>query len=220
MMRKLVLGSIILIMSGPLYGKDVKTVTKEIISNTNNLKQIHKNITNKKAEKERAALDEKKIRSEIKKIEKELDKLQAEGEKTRRQIIKAEKNLVEAQSRYLAATGVKEQRHTSLSGEVDYWYRAHLTNATLSPDIVGDELRLQAIKHKGIMLADAKTKEQLIAQYMVRLKQAQVNLLGLKNKQEQTLSRQLQVRKDKQEYLKTATGRRVVAEEEIVRWKT
>ncbi len=216
-MRTFLAGLFIISAALPLYGKDTHSVSQQIQANTNDLKKIHKNINDKKAEKERAALEEKKIRTEIKKLEKELDRLQSEGERTRRQIIKAEKSLADAQRRYQAATGVKEQRHSSLSSEVDYWYRAHLTNATLSPDIAGDELRLQAIKQKGLMLSDAKTKEQMIAQYMVKLRKAQQNLLELKNKQELTLSRQMQVKKDKQEYLKTATGRRVVAEEEIAR---
>jgi len=218
-MRKISLVLIIAVIAIPVFGKDLKQFQKEISSNNTSLKQIHKTISEKQAEKERAALDEKKIRSEINKIEKELDKLQNDGEKIRKKIIKAERNLQEARRRYQAATGVKEQRHSSLSSEVDYWYRAHLTNATLSPDIVGDELRLQAIKQKGILFADAKTKEAMIAQYMNRLRQAENNLIELKTSQERTLSRQMQVRKEKQEFLKTATGRRVVAQEEITRLK-
>jgi septal ring factor EnvC (AmiA/AmiB activator) len=57
----------------------------------------------------------------------------------------------------------------------------------------------------------------MIAQLMKKLRIAQQNLLELKTQKEQTLARQMQLRQAKQEYLKTATGRRIIAEEEIAR---
>lgn len=191
------------------------SVKKDLDRTTQELKGVQQALREKRVEKERAMLDEKTTRSELARIQKAHERLQREGETLRRGILAAEKKLAQA-SRDLRAAGLERRRRSDeLCGSVDGYYRLINTYARLYTTPVTERLYRDALRNQQGCLLTAMDREAQSRQVLERWRTADARLRTLKKQQEAMAAEQASLREQKQELLKSAIGRRVVAEEDI-----
>ena len=194
---------------------DNANYSSEIESKTHNLRDVQKTLKEKRVEKERCLLEERVIRRELIRIEKELNRLQKVSERLRREIVVAERKLKSAEKAMRTAENEKMQWASLLNREMNLWYRSHCTYEHLFREPVAEKLRFQSLAQKRTYFSDASAREMNFRGIMEQWKAAQEHLLQLKDKQDKTTQDQAGVKKQKKAFLKTTTGRRIVAEEDI-----
>lgn len=205
------------LIAPPLAGKSGADVKKEISSNTRSLREVQRSIKEKRLEKEKYLLDEKRARREIGRIEAERVKLQKKGELLRREVRKAEKNLATA-AREMKLAGAEERQWSSaMERDANLWFRAHHSYCRLYCDPVDEQMRMRALFRKNELRSDAKEKEEQWKRSIDKWKKAQARLVDLRKQHVSNVARQEELKAEKQEFLKTTIGRRVLAEEEIGR---
>lgn len=188
---------------------------KDIDRTTQELKGVQQALRAKRVEKERAMLDEKTTRSELARIQKIHERLQREGETLRRGIRAAEHKLAQA-SRDLKAAGLERRRRSDeLCGSVDGYNRLVNTYARLYTAPVTERLYRDALRDQQGCLVTAMDKEAQSRQVVERWRSADARLRALKKQQEAMAAQQESLREQKQGLLRSAIGRRVVAEEDI-----
>lgn len=214
-MRYRILLFILILAPALCEAKTVKQFEKEIKHKTQNLKDLQKSINEKQAEKERCLLEEKSIKRELSAIEKDLASLQKKSEAIRRDINTAEKKLASAEKDLEAASFEKGQWARVMNSESRMWYKAEKGLPQTFSDPVEEKLRLSALKKKKDYLDNAEQREVNSKLALSRWQSAKDDLLALKEKQEQNISAQETAKERKKDLLCSATGRRVVAENEV-----
>lgn len=204
-----------LLLVGCLEAKSVKQFDKEISSKNKDLKDLQKSMNEKQAEKERALLEEKVIKRELNAIDQELGRLQKKSEALRRDIKQAEKRLADSEKALRSASYEKNQWSSAMGAECALWYKARCSYAPVFTDPVEEKLRLSALQRKKAYLTNAQEREVNSRLALEKWQAAKAKLLELKEKQEQNIAQQEEAKGKKQELLKTATGKRIVAESEL-----
>jgi len=207
---------LVTVISGA-WCKSAIEFSTEIHENTINLQELKKNLKNKRVEKEKCLLEEKCIRRELGKIEQQLSALQKQSNKMRRDIRRAEKNLGDAGKELKAAGWEKQQWRAEISREADLWFRAHESYYQLFGDAVAEKLRRDALEKKKEFLTQAQLKEMASQKAMLKWQGAQKQLNALKVQQAAMIAEQEAVKGQKKDLLKSTSGRRVLAEDEIKR---
>ncbi|MFH1368838.1 MAG: peptidoglycan DD-metalloendopeptidase family protein [Elusimicrobiota bacterium] len=197
-----------------ISAKSSKQFDKEINSKTRDLKNLQQSINEKQAEKERCLLEEKLIKSELRTIEQALSSLQKKSETIRRGILEAEKKFANAVKDLNAANFEKQQWLAVMNKESALWYKKHRSIDQIYSDPIEEKLRLSALRKKKEYVTGAEQREINSQKALDKWTAAKRNLLDLKVKQEQNISEQEKTKSKKKELLKTATGRRIVAEDE------
>jgi murein hydrolase activator len=198
-----------------LDAKSVKQFEKEITVRNKDLKDLQKSMNEKQAEKERALLEEKVIKRELNAIDQDLSKLQKKSEVLRRDIKQAEKRLVDSERDLRSANYEKNQWTAAMCSETALWFKAHHATDPLFCNPYEEKLRISALQKKRVYLTSAQERELNSRLALAKWQAAKQKLLDLKTKQEQNITQQEEAKGKKQELLKTATGKRVVAESEL-----
>ncbi len=214
-MRMILTSILMFVMTFAVWGEEQKNLNREIENNAFNLREVQRSLKEKRLEKEKALLEERTIRREMTRIEKELNRLQKVSEKLRREIVAAERKLKASEKSARVAENEKSQWASLLEHETDLWCRGHCSYERILSEPVAEKLRFQALARKMEYYGDAKVRESGFRDAAAQWKNAQSRLLKLKGRQDRTARDQADVKKQKQGLLKTATGRRIVAEDDI-----
>lgn len=207
--------SVLFITSGGALAKNAGQYKKEIAKTSKNLEELQKSIKEKRLEKEKCLLDEKCIGVELNRIDKELKRLEKKGQALVRDRKKAEKMLSQSEKGLKLAGWEKKQWLDAINGELNLWYREHRGYYRIFDDKVSERLRYQAMTQKKTYFDNAKNKESLSRQAILKWRLAQTELKELKNRQEKNLREHEGVRQQKKDILKTTVGRRLAADAEI-----
>lgn len=204
-----------LFSTADVFGKSINEYNKEINKKTQNLEQLQKVIKDKRVEKEQRLLEEKTVKRELYRIDQQLNNLQRQIEKVRKQIRKAKNNLKMTEQELQLADWEKNQWLNAINREINLLFRSRYSYYGLINDPLSEYLRIQAINHKEINLTNAEAKENNSQQAMEKWKMAQAELIKLKAEQEKMLIEKKQIKDEKLEILKTTTGQRIAADEEL-----
>jgi septal ring factor EnvC (AmiA/AmiB activator) len=216
MRQKTIISVILLVLFfSCLNAKSVNQFDKEINSKNKDLKELQKSLNEKQAEKERCLLDEKCIKRELNAIEQDLSKLQRKSEAIRKEMRKAEKNLTLAEKDLKSANYEKNQWHGAMNYEAAQLYKSQYGETKFYTDSFEEKLRLSALQKKKTYLTNAQQRELNSKLALDKWQSAKNKLLDLKARQEQNIQEQEKTKGKKQELLKTATGKRIVAEADL-----
>lgn len=199
----------------PVYAKNVNEYKNEIDTKNQALHDLQKALKEKRLEKEKCLLEEKLVRKEITKINKELLKLQKRGEAVKNEIRKAKRNVSLAAKEMSLANCEKKQWCSSLNHEMDCWYRDNYSYKHLYKDPVIEKMHFILMAQKKGYVGNAEKKELLSKKSVEKWQDAQKKLVALKSQHEATLAEQRDVMGQKEKFLKTTIGRRIIAEDEI-----
>lgn len=206
--------AVVFLSLSALWG-DSGSTGKEIVKNNQDLTSIKNEIKNKKHEKDKYLIDEKKISSELDAIAAELAKIQAQREKIRKEIVKAEKNL-EYSKREMDISRLEKNRwDATLNNEIDSFYRDVFSYNKYFDNGIDYKFRLEALAQKKQYFSNAVLREKNWRNALVKWQDAQKKLNSLKEEKEANASKKSAVLEEKKKLLQTTIGRRLSAEKEI-----
>ena len=187
----------------------------DIVQKNRSLESLKDRIKNKKNEKEKYLVDEKKMAAELDAIAAQLAKIQRQREKLRKEIVKAEKNLEFSKKEMDISRLEKNKWDGILCSEVDSWYRYSHSYNKYFDDGIDEKLRYEALGQKKHYFFNAALREKSWQSSLRKWQDAQKRLNTLKEEQEANAKKKSAVLQEKRKLLRTTVGRRLAAEKEL-----
>jgi septal ring factor EnvC (AmiA/AmiB activator) len=177
------------------------------------LTQIRQDINKKKSEKERLKKKEKQFKKELNRITGAIANTKKKLKKIDREIIIAQKKLTVASEQYTSA----DREKNSVNSRIQQQYLEYTKRKLISYYSYPLEFRMreQLIQYDFNKYSDAKNRENIAKKDVEKYNKAKKELTNLKNKQQNLVSKNKQLQKEKNLMLKTTEGKRIEAEKEI-----
>ena len=206
--------AVILLSLNALWGAQ-RVYKNDIVEKNRNLASLQDQIKNKKNEKAKYLVDEKKISAELDSIAAELAKIQRQREKLRKEIVKAERNLQFSKKEMDISRLEKNKWNGILNSEIDSWHRDTLSYNKYFDDGIDEKLRFEALGQKKQYFSNAQLREKNWQTALYKWQNAQKHLNELKLEQEANAREKSAVLGQKKQLLQTTVGRRIASEKEI-----
>ncbi len=188
-------------------------VQSDLKSKNNELSQIKQDINKKKSEKERLQKQEKQFKKELERITSAITKTEKQLKKIDSEIIVSEKKLAVASEQYTSADHDKNLINNRIQEQYCRYTKKQLTAYYGYP--LEFKMREKLIMDDCNRYVDAKNRESTAQKDVEKYNRAKKELMNLKNKQQNLVSKNKQLQKEKNLLLKTTEDKRIEAEQEI-----
>lgn len=185
----------------------------DLKSKNNELSQIKQDINKKKSEKERLQKQEKQFKKELTRITSAITSTEKQLKKIETDIKISEKKLDTASEQYTSADHEKNLINTRIQQQYLGYTKKQLTSYYYYP--LEFKMREKLIQDDFNRYSDAKNRENTAQKDVERYNKAKKELMNLKNKQQNLVSKNKQLQKKKSLMLKTTEEKRIEAEREI-----
>ncbi len=188
-------------------------VNSDLKNRKQELNKLHKDISNKKAEKNKLVKEEKKVKQELQKIAKSIESNEKELKKLKDKILEAEKNLQFASKRYSESDNSK-QKYSQIINEqyTDYTKMKLVSYFDYSAEF---KMKKEYIKENSDKYNIAKDKNITAKSDINKHTTEKNEYEKLKDKQQELISKNKKLEKEKNALLKTTAGKRFKAEQDI-----
>lgn len=188
-------------------------VQSDLKSKNTELSQIKQDINKKKSEKERLQKQEKQFKKELERITSAITNTEKQLKKIETEIKISEKKLAMASEQYTSADHEKNLINTRIQKQYLGYTKKQLTSYYYYP--LEFKMREKLIQDDFNRYSDAKNRENMAQKDVERYNKAKKELMNLKNKQQNLVSKNKQLQKKKSLLLKTTEDKRIDAEREI-----
>ncbi|MDD5021193.1 MAG: peptidoglycan DD-metalloendopeptidase family protein [Endomicrobiaceae bacterium] len=189
---------------------DVKSDLK--LKNTE-LNQIRQDINKKKSEKSRLQKQEKKFKKELARITLAIGSTEKQLKKIEKEIIIAEKKLAVASEQYTSADQEKNLVNTRIQQQYLEYTKQKLISYYCYP--LEFKMREKLIQDDFNKYSDAKNRGNIAQKDVEKYNKAKKHLINLKNKQQNLVSKNKKLQREKNLLLKTTEDKRIEAERDI-----
>ncbi|MBU2568217.1 MAG: peptidoglycan DD-metalloendopeptidase family protein [Elusimicrobia bacterium] len=203
------------VVSGESYDRLIKQYKKEINKKSSELIKKEKELQEKKAEQDKYKKEEQQVRNELTRIRRELGNLSAEITKIQSKIRSTMKNIRQSEAEIKSARTEKSQWQDIMRKELAMFYRRYRTSAVLTDVPWEKKYFSYAIKAKTQIVNNADIRRASAEASYMRYELLKDELLVLKDRHTAKQREYKNLQTAKAELLKSATGRRVAAEEEV-----
>jgi len=188
-------------------------VKDDIKIKNDELSQIKQDINRKKSEKEKLQKQERKFKKELNRITEAISSTEKQLKKINNEIAASEKKLAAASEKYMCADREKNSVNSRIQKQYCEYAKRKLVSYYDSP--LEFKMRELLIRDDSYKYRDAKNRENAAQRDVEKYNKAKKELTDLKNKQQNLVSKNKQLQKEKNELLKTTEGKRMEAEREI-----
>ena len=202
-------------VSGESYDRRIRQYRREITQRSSELTKKEKELRKKKAQEVKYRKEEQRVRRELTRIRRELTNISAEITRIQSKIRTTIKRIRHAEAEIKSARTEKSQWQDIMRKELSEFYRRYRTSAVLT-DVPWEKKYVSyAIKGKTQLVNSAENRRATAEASHRRYELLKDELMVLRDRRTAKQQEYRKLQTAKAEILKSATGRRIAAEEEV-----